>query len=182
MLSLLATSQSSPGMTFETTQEVLTRLKLIGTLKPGEKLDIRKMRIESNNILTPLKRMFFGDSREATYTFFCNTIERAFSILYSLASTNKTSDIIICSHIVEDMELAIEGIKNVQNTYKDDKMYFCNLETLMQTIHAKNMDVKEKYEKFYITAIPVAVTTTTPTPTTTLVEPKVEKGNNKKIM
>ena len=181
MLSLLATSQSSPGMTFETTQEVLTRLKLIGTLKPGEKLDIRKMRIESNNILTPLKRMFFGDSREATYTFFCNTIERAFSILYSLASTNKTSDIIICSHIVEDMELAIEGIKNVQNTYKDDKMYFCNLETLMQTIHAKNMDVKEKYEKFYTTATPL----TPLTPAQTVVPgaeqpPKNEKSNNKK--
>ena len=160
MLSLLAT-QTSPGMTFETTQEVLTRLKLIGTLKPGEKLDIRKMRIESNNILTPLKRMFFGDSREATYTFFCNTIERAFSILYSLASTNKTSDVIICSHIVKDMELAIEGIKNVQNTYKEDKMYFCNLETLMQTINAKNMDVKEKYEQFYkVATVPVVSSTT----------------------
>jgi hypothetical protein len=43
------------------------------------------------------------------------------------------------------MEIAIEGLKNVQSTYKDDKMFYCNIETLMQTIQAKVMDVCEKY-------------------------------------
>ena len=135
----------SSSISFETSQEILTKLKLIGTLKTGEKLDVRNLKIENNTILTPLKRMFFGNGRDSTFTFCCNTIERAFSILFTLAITNKTSDTMICKHILLDMEIAIEGLRNVQSTYKDDKMFYCNIETLMQTIQAKVMDVCEKY-------------------------------------
>jgi hypothetical protein len=136
---------SPTSISFETTQEILTKLKLIGALKPGEKLDVRNLKIENNTILTPLKRMFFGNGRDATFAFCCNTIDRSFSILFTLAITNKTSECMICKHILLDMENAIEGLKNVQITYKDDKMFFCNIETLVQTIQAKVIDVHEKY-------------------------------------
>jgi len=130
---------------YESTSETLTRLKFIGTLETGEKLDVRNLKIESNTIITPIKRMFFGEGREATFAFIYSTIERSFAILYSLAATDKVSDSMLAANILVDMNKATVGLINLQSTYKDDKMFVCNVETLMQTIQAKMLEVQHKY-------------------------------------
>jgi len=133
----------------ETTSETLTRLKFIGTLEAGEKLDVRNLKIESNTIITPFKRMFFGESREATYSFIITTIERSFAILYSMAATEKVSDTMLCSNILLDMNKAMNGLVNLQTTYRDDKMFVCNIEMLIQTIQAKMVEVQHKYPEIW---------------------------------
>ena len=134
---------------FETAQEIITRLKFIGTIESGEKLDVRNMRIETNTMFTPVKRMFFGESRDATLAFCSNTIERAFAITYSLAISDKPSDNKVCAHLLRDMNKAIIGLVNIQQTYKDDKMFVCNIETLMESIQAKILDVQQRYPEIY---------------------------------
>ena len=144
-LKLVTPVSNSTYSGFESTAEILTRLKFIGTIEPGEKLDVRNLKIESNTIITPLKRMFFGEGREATYAFTYTTIERSFAILYSLAATDKVSDSLLCANILNDMHKAINGLVNMQTTYKEDKMFVCNIETLIQTIQAKMLEVQQKY-------------------------------------
>ena len=134
---------------FESTSETLTRLKFIGTLEAGEKLDVRNLKVESNTLITPLKRLFFGEGREATFAFIYSTIERSFAILYSLAAADKVSDSLLASNILIDMHKAQAGLVNLQSTYKDDKMFICNVETLMQTIQAKMVEVQQKYPEIY---------------------------------
>lgn len=144
-LKLVTPMPSSAYNSFESTAEILTRLKFIGTIEAGEKLDVRNLKIESNTIITPIKRMFFGEGRDATYAFTYTTIERSFAILYSLAATDKVSDSLLCANILHDMNKAINGLNNMQTTYKDDKMFVCNIETLIQTIQAKMLEVQQKY-------------------------------------
>lgn len=143
------------GHGFDSAQDVLTYLKFIGMLQPGDKIDTHNRRIESNNLFTPIKRLFLGEGRTATYSFFSNTIERAFAILYSLAATEKVSDNMVCAHILIDMHKAVVGIMNMQNTYKDDKMFVCNLETLIQTINAKTIEVQQRYPQIYDASLKV---------------------------
>ena len=148
-LKLVTPVPSSSYNSFESTAEILTRLKFIGTIEAGEKLDVRNLKIESNTIITPIKRMFFGEGRDATYAFTYTTIERSFAILYSLAATDKVSDSLLCANILHDMYKAINGLNNMQTTYKDDKMFVCNIETLIQTIQAKMLEVQQKYPEIW---------------------------------
>jgi hypothetical protein len=135
--------------TYDSTGETLTRLKFIGLIEPGEKVDIRNLRIESNTLFTPLKRLFYGEGREMTYSFTQQTIERSFAILYTLASTDKLSDQMLCSNILTDMHSAINGLNNMKQTYDDDKMFRCNIDILIQTIQAKMLEVKMKYPSIW---------------------------------
>jgi hypothetical protein len=144
------------GHSYESTQEVLSRLKFIGTLQAGERVDVHNQCIENNTILTGVKRMFYGEGREATYAFFTNTIERAFAILYSLVATEKLGDRMVCSHILQDMMKAMNGIKNMQITYQTDKKFMCNLETLVQAVQAKMYEVRQRYPDIYSTALVLA--------------------------
>ena len=139
----LVPPMSSQG--YETAQEILTRIKFIGTINSGEKLDTRNMKIENNTILTPFKRMVFGEGRDTTFQFLHHTIERAFIIMHSLANTDKISDKMCCSNIMKDLDKATIGLRNMQHTYKDDKMFVCNLETLIETIEARMVEAKQKY-------------------------------------
>jgi len=130
---------------YDTPQEILTRIKFIGTIQPGEKIDTANLRVETNNIITPLKRTIFGESRSVTYSFLHNTIDRAFAILHSYATTDKISDRMMCANIMKDLSKAIFGLRNMQTTYKEDKMCVCNLETLIEAIDARMVEVRDKY-------------------------------------
>jgi hypothetical protein len=42
-------------------------------------------------------------------------------------------------------------LKNIQRTYTDDKLFFCNVQTLIESIQAKLIEIKEQYpEIFYM--------------------------------
>ena len=129
----------------ERQREVITHLKFIGTILPGEKLDTKNLKIESNNFFTPFKRMIFGDSRDSSYNFMCGTIERSFEIIYSYCQSERKSEQLFCINIINDLIKAVLGLKNMQKTYKDDKMFVCNIETLVENIEAKLTELKEKY-------------------------------------
>ena len=72
--------------------DIITRLKFISTFQIGEKINIQNMRVETDSILTPLRRFIFGESREKTLLFITNTIERSFDILHSRITDNKISE------------------------------------------------------------------------------------------
>ncbi len=148
----LTTPMSSQG--YETTQEIMTRIKFIGTIQSGEKLDIRNMKIESNTLITPIKRLFYGEGRDTTYSFLYNTIERGFAIMHQAAANENLSDKMMCVNMMKDMDKAIVGLRNMQHTYKDDKMFVCNLETLIEAIEARTIEIKQKYPNIFIKLSP----------------------------
>jgi hypothetical protein len=128
----------------EYNRDIITRLKFIGTFAPGEKIDIKNLRVESNNIFTPIKRLLQGESRDHTYSFINSTIERSFDIVKSYSTSERVSERLMCKNILEDMIKAIKGLQNIQKTYKDDKLFYCNIETIIENVHSKLSEVKHK--------------------------------------
>jgi hypothetical protein len=133
----------------ERNRDIVIRLKFIGTFMPGEKIDIKNLRIESNSILTPIKRFIQGESREQTYAFLNSTIDRSFEIVNAYSKSEKMSERLLCKNILEDMIKAIRGLQNIQKTYKDDKLFYCNIETIIETIHSKLSETKEKFPDIF---------------------------------
>ncbi len=126
----------------DTHKDVIVKLKFIGTFQEGEKIDIKNLQIESNNFFTPIKRLLQGDGRDATYAFLSSVIERSFEIIYAYCKSEKIGERLMCKNIIEDMNKAIKGLNNIQKTYKDDKHFYCNIETLIDSINYKIADVK----------------------------------------
>ena len=141
---------TTDNITHDKQREIITRLKFIGTIKVGQKLDINNLRIETNSIITPLKRLIFGEGREKTYNFVSVTIERSFEIIKSYIHSDRISEQIFCQNIVFDLIGSIVGLKNIQQTYKDDNLFYCNIETLLENIEAQLTELKNKFPNLII--------------------------------
>ncbi len=141
----LLLSNERKSQTSERNRETLTHLKFIGTFQPGEKINTRSLSIEPNNILTPIMRRIFGEGRDATYQFLVNTIERTFEIIQFQVVSTRMSDKLQAQNTVCDLIKAIHGLKNLQKTYKDDKLFTCNLESLIETIHSRLSELQSQY-------------------------------------
>lgn len=150
------------------TQEVLTRLKFIGTIQPGEKLNVSRLRIEDPaSYIAPIMRYFSNESRQETYNFVYGIIEQAFTILFTLAPSTKISDGMVCNNILQDLNQALQGVKSLQETYRDDKMFVCELETLIQAVESKIIEAKQKHPD--LTRHPSSPTPSTPAPSPAMV-------------
>lgn len=166
------------------TQEVLTRLKFIGTIQPGEKLNVSSLKIEqASSYIAPIKRYLYNESRQETYNFVYNIIEQAFVILFTLAPSAKISDNMVCSNIIQDLHQALQGVKSLQETYKDDKMFVCELETLIQAVESKILEARQKhpdlraaFDEPRVIRSP-SITTATPAPSPALA-PLVEPSSS----
>ena len=127
----------------ERQREIITQLKFISTFQSGEKIDVKHLRVELNNYFTPFKRLIYGESRDTTLNFLSSTIERSFEILLSNVHSDKKSDRLFCKNMIRDLTAAIQGLKNIQLTYSDDKLFWCNIETIIDAITTKISEVKD---------------------------------------
>lgn len=126
-------------------REIITKLKFIGTFQPGEKIDVNNLRIEDKTLFTPLKRLFFGEGRDKTFNFLSLTIERSIEIIQNYVLSDRISERIYCSNLINDLFKAVVGLKNIQETYREDKMFVCNIDILVENVDAKLTEIKERY-------------------------------------
>ena len=133
-LKLILSTDKSRISLIDSHKDVIIKLKFIGTFQEGEKIDIKNLQVETNNIFTPIKRLIQGDGRATTYAFLNSVIDRSFEIIYAYSNSEKVGERLMCKNIVEDMYKAIKGLNNIQKTYKDDKHFYC-IETLIDTIN-----------------------------------------------
>lgn len=145
----LLLSNNSKHSLEEKNRENITKLKFIGTFQPGEKIDVRNLRIENSSIVTPIKRMFFGESRDTTYSFLNNTIDRTFEIISANCNSERLSEKLLCKNIINDLIKSVVGLKNIQKTYDDDKLFHCNIETIIESIQSKLSELKQKYPDIF---------------------------------
>ena len=135
--------------TNETKRTIITRLKFIGTIQPHEKIDSRTLKVESPTIFTPLKRFLYGDSRDTTVHFFSSTIDRAFEIVDANINSSKTSDKMFCANIIADLVNSIKGLNAAQQTYSDDKLIVCELETITESIQRKIYELQKQHPDIF---------------------------------
>ena len=97
---------------------------------------------DNDSWYTSIIRTFTTQNRVKTIVFVQNVIDRAFEIasIYTRdqdSQKNKTG-----WFIIEDIKKSTSGLHNILNTYKDDRMFVCKMESLLQKINVK----LEKFE------------------------------------
>lgn len=140
------TPGSSNSISSDSRHQALTRLKFIGKLQPGDKIDSKNIKVESTSLWTPIKRLFLtGDSRDTSLDFFRSTIERCLEILAGKLSSAAVSDKIFCAHTLKDLIRAVNGLQNSQKTYSNDNFTCCELEVIIQGVQARIFEIQRSY-------------------------------------
>lgn len=149
MFSKLLTPSNSNINSAESRRSALTKLKFIGQLKPNEKIDNINVKIEDTSIWTPFKRFMYGDNRKNTLSFFSCTVERVFEIIDANVHSQKISDKIFCSNIIQDLITSIGGLKSAQQTYSADKFFICEIDVLIENIQGKIFELQKDYPDLF---------------------------------
>ena len=96
--------------------EILTSLKIIGSIKEGQKVCVRNglltLEQTSTGIQASVKRWLFGDNRATTLHYIRNVVHNALSV----AKMNDENTI----EIVTSMESVIIGLGRLEVTYTSD--------------------------------------------------------------
>lgn len=122
----------------EGANEIISRLKFIGCLKTGEKINTRHMYVQSDGISTKISRTFFyQDNRNNALSFVKETIGRAFELLVSLERSERESDKTLCTNLVKDLQQAKKGLVHLKDTYISDTMFKCDMDTLLESIDVR---------------------------------------------
>lgn len=132
----------------DTNKEVISKLKFISCINGGEKINVRYMYVQQNDIATKFSRTLYNkDNRKNTLTFIRDTINRSFEIIKTYKNSELESERIICSHIMLDLKDAIKGILNLKETYIDDIKFCCDIQTIIQEIEAKLLELENLKNK-----------------------------------
>jgi hypothetical protein len=134
----------------ETDIVIISRLKFIGKVQKGDKINVKYMFIQPDGIFTRISRSLINhDNRNNTLNFVRNTITRSFDIIVSYSLSSKELHRNIRLHIIKDLEQSKIGLLNLKDTYLSDIKFTCDIDTLLQEIDAKLLDVEQKNPNYY---------------------------------
>ncbi len=135
-----------------TENEVISRLKFIGKIQQGDKINVKYMYIQPDTFFTKLSRTILNqDSRSNTLNFLRTTITTSFNLInkYNDLEKNDEYDKIIlnqkCDNITEDLKKSMSGLICIKDTYLHDVKFICDIDTLLQDINLKisEIDIKK---------------------------------------
>lgn len=130
----------------DSNKEIVSRLKFIGRIQKGEKINTRYMYVQQDGFTTTISRTFINqDNRANCLTFIQDTISKAFELLSLYERSDRECDMMICVNIVKDIQAAKIGINNIKETYMIDIKFTCDLDTLLEFIDARLIGLIHKY-------------------------------------
>ena len=89
----------------DSSQETISRLKFIGRINKGEKINTRHIYTQPYGFVTSISRMFvYQDNRGNTLNFCHTTITRSFELLTSFDLSTKNSDKILYINLLKDLQ------------------------------------------------------------------------------
>jgi len=134
----------------DSNHETITRLKFLSKIRKGEKINVMANTLQPDSMLTSLSRALLNtDNRQNTLTYIQNSINSGFQLFTTYIRSEKTSEKKMATQIIHDIIDAKQGIKNLKNTYQDDIMFCCSIDTYLQTIDAKIDEYKEGHPDIF---------------------------------
>jgi hypothetical protein len=120
-------------------QDIISKLKFISTIKPGEKIDVATLSVQPDTIIGRLYRTILarGESRTATLEFIRQTLGEAFDMISLYINHEDAFSRQVGMMIVSALSVAKAGIMGLTETYKDDRMFVSRVEILVGTLEAK---------------------------------------------
>lgn len=124
-------------------KDVVSKLKFIGLINKGDKLNVKNFTVQPDNVITKINRSFINlDNRQNSLQFVETTVQKAFQILKLSLVSDKISDKILCMNILQDIIKSKQGISNLCETYQNDVMITCNFATILQDIDARLAEIR----------------------------------------
>jgi hypothetical protein len=138
--------KSTYNANMESNKEIISRLKFIGRLQKGEKINVRRMFVQQDGYVTAISRALINqDNRNNTLSFVQNIITRAFELVTLYERSEKESDHVMCSNLIKDLHNCKGGLSNLKDTYISDIKFCCDMDTFLQLIDARLTDLASKY-------------------------------------
>lgn len=129
------------------TSEILSRLKFIGRIQKGEKINVKYMYVQPDNWTTSISRtLFAADNRMNCYNFVDMTIKRSFEIVNLNKTSEKLSERCLVVNVIKDIKDALQGITNLKDTYNQDIMFCCKLDTIIQDTTSRLVELEENLD------------------------------------
>jgi len=132
--------------------EIISRLKFLSKLRPGEKINVKYLFIRDNNSIwqrllrTIINTISDGESKNETLEFVKNVINSAFDLIYVYRKTpdNFRSD--ITNLIIKNLKESKTGLESLIQTYDNDRLFVSRIETFLQTLDTRLTSLeKEEY-------------------------------------
>lgn len=131
----------------ESDKEVISRLKFIGKIQKGEKINVKYMYVQPEGFVTKISRTLINQcNRHSCLIFIKNTILRSFELVSAYKSSTKECDHIMRINIIKDLKYSKQGILNLKETYKEDLKISCDFDTLIEDIDSKLTEIGENIE------------------------------------
>lgn len=125
----------------ESNRETISRLKFIGKIQIGDKVNLKLMYMQPDGLLTQLSRSINQDNRAKTLIFLQDTINKTFEIFKFYEKSENNSEQIMCMNLYTDLKLSKQGLNNLKETYATDIKFTCDIDTLIQSIDGKIADL-----------------------------------------
>jgi hypothetical protein len=136
----------------ELVDKTMANLKLIGMIKKGEKVCLRKgqLNIEYIDRLQSIRRWYNKDSRDVSLIHIRNTINDAIKIAKGLITNNIQSDLKIwtVSALNQELKNCETGMQNLKTTYIDDPSFLANIEVLLDKCKAQADEIDKALFQF----------------------------------
>ena len=125
----------------ENNKEIFSRLKFIGKIQIGEKINLKYLLLQEDGLITQLTRTIFQDNRNKTLIFINDTINKSFELLKCYDKSKKLSEKILCANLISDLRHSKNGLQNLKETYATDLKFVCDIDCLLQLIDAKLLEI-----------------------------------------
>lgn len=136
----------------ELVDKTMANLKLIGMIKKGEKVCLRKgqLNIEYVDRLQSIRRWYNKDSRDVSLIHIRNTVNDAIKIAKGLIANNIQSDLKIwtVSALNQELKNCETGMQNLKTTYIDDPSFLANIEVLLDKCKAQADEIDKALFQF----------------------------------
>lgn len=122
----------------EFVDDILTSLKIIASIKEGQKVCVRNgllvLEINSTGVIPAVKRFIYGDNRELTVRYVKNVVHNAVSVIKHVKNPEE---------VISALAEAILGLKRLEVTYSTDIATVSTIQVLIERIEleVKNLNV-----------------------------------------
>ena len=127
--------------------DIIPRIKFIGKIQKGEKINVKHMHIQQDSLINKLIRSFIHtDTRANTFTFINNSIKKGFEIMNLHLESDKLFDKSLCQNLINDLRQCKTGMTNVKDTYIEDLMFCCKMDALIEETDARLNEIELKHQ------------------------------------
>jgi len=134
----------------ESQQDTICKLKFLGRIGKGEKINVKELTLQTEGWVTAVKRTVWTvDNRNNTMSFIQTIIQGGFNLITSLNKSDSLGNKQLAQSMVIDINKARNGIANLKTTYSDDTFFCCGIDTYMETIVARLSELKTKHVELF---------------------------------